>query len=177
MILGPMLGYNYVIVYWGNLSFLLPSARAQTCTPLGCIQTYVLMNSSIPSTRDPPYACRGERVTYFCQVLNGASLQWASEPDICTSVPISYTSGDNEGELRLRGAYQSNLTSVVRNPPNSNFTSSLLLDTSGSMDSVTVVCGDQISSCISVQNQSVISITGKYMYVCVIPKSWSVTLK
>jgi len=131
------------------------------CTPLGCIQTRVLMNSSIPSTRYPPYVCRGEGVTFCCQVFNGASLQWASEPDICTSVPISYTSGDNEGELRVRGAYRSNLTSIVRNPPNSNFTSSLLLDTSGSMDSVTVQCGDQLSSCINTQVQTTLNITGK----------------
>lgn len=141
--------------------------HAQTCTPLGCIQTHVLLNSNIPSTRRPPYACRRERVTFSCQVLNGASLQWASEPDICASVPISYTSGDIQGELRVRGAYQSNLTSIVRNPPNSNFTSSLLLDTRGSMDSVTVQCGDQLSSCISTQVQNIISITGKYIYVCV----------
>lgn len=151
-------------MYEGTLSlFLLSAVHTQMCTQLVCTRTSALMNSTIPSTRNPPYVCRGMTAEFFCQVENGASLQWASEPQICSTVPISYTPFDSEGDIRERDAYQSNLTSIIRNPPFSNFTSSLLLNTTESMDSVMVQCGDQLSSCTSTQTQSTFNVTGKYM--------------
>ena len=130
------------------------------CTPISCM-TYVVLNSTTPSTRNPPYACRGEQLTFTCEVMNTVSLQWASEPDILCRNPISYTAGDDEGERRRRGFYQSYLISVARDPPNSNFTSNLTFIPPQSVDSVTVVCGNQLLFCSSTEAERTVRITGK----------------
>ena len=139
--------------------FLLSPARTQ-CTPLDCIRTSVFMNSST-LTRNPPYACRGIEVRFECEVENGASLQWASEPAICSTMPLSYTSRAVEGAVEERAGYRSYLTSIQPNPPYSNFTSSLTFTPHGS--NVTIQCGDQLSSCTTTQDRNTIYITGKYM--------------
>ena len=131
------------------------------CTPISCI-TSVHLNSTATSTRDLQYACRGEQLTFTCEVMNAASLQWVSEPDILCNNTISYTAGDNEGERRIKGFYQSYLISVARNPPNSNFTSNLTFIPPQSMDSVTVICGNQLSVCSSTEAERTVRITGKY---------------
>ena len=130
------------------------------CTPRSCI-TSVHLNSTITSTRNPQYACRGEQLTLTCGVTNAVSLQWASEPDILCNSTISYTAGDDEGERRIKGSYQSYLVSVARDPPFSNFTSNLTFTPSESVNSVTVVCGNQLSLCSGTEAERIIMITGK----------------
>ena len=100
-------------------------------------------------------------MTFSCEVMGGASLQWVSGSEIPCDNPISYGSGDDEGEIKTRGSYQSRLISVALSPPESNFTSNLTFTPSPSVNSVTVVCGDQLSSCCSSENRSTIIITGK----------------
>ena len=132
------------------------------CTPVSCI-TSAILNSTTTSARNPPYACRDEQLVFVCEVMNAVSLQWASEHDILCSNAISYTAGDNEGERRTRieNLYQSYLISVVRDPPNSNFTSNLTFTPSLSVNSVTVVCGDQLSLCRGTEVKHTVRITGK----------------
>ena len=130
------------------------------CTPISCI-TSVVLNSTTTSARNPPYACRGDHLTFTCKVTNAVSLQWASEPDLLCSNPISYTAGDDEGERRTRGFYQSYLISVARDPPNSNFTSNLTFTPPLSLNSVTVVCGNQLSLCSNTEAEHTVRITGK----------------
>ena len=136
------------------------------CAPSSCIgtisvdlRTSVFLNST--ATRDPPYACRGEEITFSCEVMNGISLQWVSEPDIPCNRPLGYTVGDDEGKTRTRGSYQSRLTSVVRNPLNYYLNSLLTFTPPRSTDSVTVVCGDQLSLCSNTETERTLNITGK----------------
>ena len=131
------------------------------CTPISCV-TSVVLNSTTTSARNPPYACRGEQLVFNCEVMNAVSLQWASEPDILCGNAISYTAGDDEGETRPSGFYQSYLISVARDPPNSNFTSNLTFAPPESVTKVTVVCGNQLSLCSSTEAERTVSITGKY---------------
>ena len=124
------------------------------------MRTSVLLN--LTSTHDPPYACRGEGITFSCEVMNGISLQWASEPDILRNRPIGFTTGDDEGERRTRDSYQSRLVSVQHHPQNPYLKSVLTYTPpAGSMDSVTVVCGDQLSLYNSAEAECTVSITGK----------------
>ena len=109
------------------------------------------------SPRDSLYACRGEEVTFECQVTHGASLEWASEPDILRSRPLSYSAINEPVETRSRGFYQSCLISITRRPPRSNFSSNLTFTPSSP---VTVVCGDQVAFC-SVEEEYALAITGK----------------
>ena len=131
------------------------------CTPISCV-TSVVLNSTTTRARNPPYACRGEQLVFNCEVMNAVSLQWASEPDILCDNAISYTAGDDEGETRPSGLFQSYLISVVRNPPNSNFSSNLTFTPSESVTNVTVVCGNQLSLCSSTEAERTVRITGKY---------------
>lgn len=141
--------------------FFCNTACAQSvCTPVSC-ETRVYLSSSTASKRDPPYACRGEELVFHCAVVNGASLQWASEPDIPCNRSLGYTMGDDEGEIRTRGPYQSRLTSVTRNSPNLQLSSVLTFIPSASVDNVTVVCGDQLSLCSSTKEESTINIAGE----------------
>ena len=119
------------------------------------------MHLAAISPHNLPYACRGENVTFECQVTYGASLQWASEPHIPRSWPLSYIASNEPGETRRRGSYQSYLLSVTPSPPISNFSSNLTFTPSSS---VTVVCGDQIASC-STEEEYTLVITGKSMLI------------
>ena len=144
------------------LSLFLSTVLSQsTCPPVSCIRTFVFLNSS--ATGNPPYACRGTAVTFCCAVLNGASLQWVSEPQICTDVPFSYTSVDVDGAQRVtpNGAYRANVTSIMRAPPFSNFTSNLIFTPTESTESVTVTCGDQLSACSSTRAELAVRYVGK----------------
>ena len=118
---------------------------------------------SLTNTRHSQYACRNEEVTFNCDVINGISLQWVSEPHIPCDVPISYAIGDVEGETRTRDSHQSHLVSVTRNPLNSSISSNLTFTANGSVNSVTVVCGDQLQLCNSAEDEWTLNITGKCM--------------
>ena len=132
------------------------------CTPPPCIRTSVQLSSNAISGQSPPYGCRGKTLTFVCEVINGISLQWVSEPDICRSVPIRYTPANEEGDTNGSGSlYRSHLMSVVRNPPFSNFSSNLTFTPNASVNSVTVQCGDQLSSCSNTEAESTVTITGK----------------
>ena len=121
----------------------------------------VSLKSATASTRDPPYACRGEGLVFNCTVKNGASIQWASEPDISCDNPLSFTTADSDGNHKERGSYQSYLVSVARGLPFSNFTSNLTFTPPESVNNVTVVCGDQLSSYSITKDESTLSIIGK----------------
>ena len=91
------------------------------CTPISCV-TSVHLNVTTASIRDPPYACHGEQLTFTCEVVNAASLQWAFEPDVPCDMPISYTTGDDEGELRqvsihFRFSQVNTLNSISKSTP------------------------------------------------------------
>ena len=131
------------------------------CDPPPCVRRSVHLSSNASSIRDPPYICRGEGLTFTCHIVNGAGLQWVSEPDICRSTPIRYTTAENEGDLGSGGNYQSYLISVVRGPPFSNFSSNLTFTPPRSVNNVTVVCGDQLSLCSSTEDEYTLNITGK----------------
>ena len=140
--------------------------NAQNGRPPGltsCIRTSVFLAPVAVSAHNPRYACRGEEVAFICEVTYGASLEWASEPDISRNLPISYTAFNIEGETRTSGSYRSHLVSVARSPPRSNFTSNLTFAPSPSVNSVTVVCGDQLSSCRKTEEIHTLAITGKCM--------------
>ena len=114
---------------------------------------------SLTSTRDPPYVCHSEEIEFSCEVINGISLQWVSEPDIPCNRPLGYTMGDDEGETRTRGSYHSHLVPVAQS--SSNLRSVLTFTPARSMDSVTVVCGDQLSLCPSTEAEHTVNVTGK----------------
>jgi len=129
--------------------------------PLTCIRTSAVLTSNVSTTRNPPYACRGEQLFYMCEVINGLTLQWASEPNICRNMPISFTTGDDDGEIRQIDIFESRLISAARAPPSSNFTSVFTFTPPPSVNNVTVVCGNQLSFCTSTEDQLTIGITGK----------------
>ena len=112
-----------------------------------CFRTSVHLAPGAVSAHDSPYACRGEEVTFKCQVTHAASLEWASEPGILRNLPLSYTAFDEAGQTRRRDSYRSRLLSVTPSPPRSNFSSVLIFTPSPSVNSVRVVCGDQLASC------------------------------
>ena len=149
--------------------FSVPAVHTRgLCVPSSCTRTSVDQRKSViltlTNTRDPPYACRDEEVTFNCDVINGISLQWVSKPVIPCNVPISYAIGDVEGDMRARGStYQSHLISVARNRLNSNFSSNLTFTANGSANSVTVVCGDRLRLCRSTEVKRTLNITGKCM--------------
>ena len=156
---------NYV------LNFFCPHAivTQSECPTMSCIRTSVRLSPSSTGARNPPYACRDEDVTFTCEVINARSLQWASEPDICRNVPFSYTPVDDEGETRVSpsGSFQSNITFISSRPPYSNFSSVLTFTPPGPVDNVTVVCGDQLSSCTSTQDENTINYAGKCIVVSI----------
>ena len=151
---------------WRKWFLLFVAPTQGVCSPTSCA-TSVHLNVTPASVRDPPYACRGEQLTFSCEVVNAPSLQWAFEPDIPCDMPISYTTGDDEGETKGMGSYQSRLISVTRNPPNSNFSSDLTYTPPRSMDSVTVVCGNQLHFCSRTQSELTLMLTGKCHVVSV----------
>ena len=159
-----LLWYNSVIVYIvlvKVISLLSAAHTPDVCTTGSCTRTSVFLNSTA-STRDPPYACHGEELVFHCEVVNGVTLNWASVPDIPCDNPISYTPGDSDGQMKeRRGLYRSYLVSVSRNPPNSNFTSNLTFTPPESLNSVTVVCGNQLSLCSGTEAKNTLTITGK----------------
>ena len=142
---------------------LLSAAHTpNVCSPATCTRTSVFLSSITASTRDPPYACRGEQLVFSCEVVNAVTLHWASKPNLTCEIPLSYTPSDIEGARKDRGGfYQSHLVSVAPNPPHSNFSSVLKFTPPGSMNNVTVVCGDRLSSCSSTEAEITLSITGK----------------
>ena len=154
--------YLYISLYLLNLLLLNFPVHAQNvCTPVSCIRTSVFLALNTSNPRNPPYACRGEQLQFICEVTNGLTLQWASEPVICRDTPISYTTGDIVGETRQIDIYQSHLVSIARRPPSSNFTSSFTFTPLASANSVTVVCGNQLPFCSSTEAELTLSFTGK----------------
>ena len=140
----------------------LPTVLAQSkCRPMSCFRTSVHLSPSSIGARDPTYACRSEGVTFICEVINGVALQWASEPDIPCDNPMSYTAGDDVGEIRAVGSYKSRLISIARNPPHSNFSSVLTVIPPQFVNNVTIQCGDLISSCCSTEAESTVNFAGK----------------
>ena len=126
------------------------------------VRTSVVLRSTI--TRNPPYACRDEDVTFNCEVMNGVVLQWVSKPDIPCDNPITFSTGDDVGHRIQRGSsIISRLVSVARDIPTSNLSSVLILTPPQLVKSVTVVCGNQLPNCPITEDRHTISITGKYM--------------
>ena len=130
---------------------------------MSCYRTSFHLSPSSIGTRGPPYACRGENVTFICEVVNGRTLQWASEPNIPCELPTTYTAGDDAGEIRAVGSYRSHLLSVARAPPYSNFSLDLTVISPQFVNSVTVQCGDQLSACSNTEAESTVNITGKHV--------------
>ena len=124
------------------------SLAQSKCHLMSYSRTSVHLSPSSVGARDPPYACRSEEVTFLCQVINGLTLQWASEPDIPCNDPISYTPAD------IVGSYQSRLISIARNPPYSNFSSVLTFIPPQFVNNVTVQCGEQPPICSSTEAES-----------------------
>ena len=143
------------------VSLLSAAHTPDVCTPVSCTRTSVFLSSTTARTRDPPYACHGKELAFSCKVINGVSIQWASEPDIPCKNPLSYTTSDRNGTRKDRGSYHSRLISVARSPPHSNFSSVLKFTPPGNVNNVTVVCGDQLPICSSTEAESTLSITGK----------------
>ena len=134
------------------------------CPPIpSCTRTSVELIPDTVNEQSSPYTCRGHQVTYKCDVTFGPSLEWASEPDICRDLPLSFTAFDAEGENRTSGPYQARLLFVARNPPFSNFSSILTFYPNASVDAITIICGDQLSSCSSTKAESTLTIAGKCM--------------
>ena len=135
------------------------------CAPSSCTGTSATRTTSVvlrtTITRDPPYACREEKLTFNCDVLNGVILQWVSKPDIPCDHAFSFTTNDVVEQTRGNDLYQSYLVSVSRKPPNSNFSSNLTFTPPRSVNNVTVVCGDQLSLCSSTEDEYTLNITGK----------------
>lgn len=159
----------YALNYDLNFSCPHVIVAQSKCSTMSCIRTSVRLSPSSTGARNPPYACRGENVTFTCEVVNARSLQWASEPDICRSVPFTFTAVDDEGEMRVSPSrsYQSNITFIASNPPYSNFSSVLTFIPPGPVDNVTVVCGDQLSSCTSTQTENTVNYAGKCVVVSI----------
>ena len=146
------------------VSLLSAAPTQNVCTPVSCTETSVYLNSTTANRRDSPYACRGEQLVFHCEVVNGAGIQWASEPDISCKDPLSFTTYNSDGDHKERLFYQSYLVSVARDPPSSNFTSNLTFTPPPSVNSVTVVCGNQLPFCTSTAAEFTLSITGKCCY-------------
>ena len=123
----------------------------------------ISLRAEAPIKRNPPFFCRAEQMKFTCEVQNGVSLLWASEPDICCGTSIAYATSDVVGETRRRGNYQANLTHIERHLPFSNFSSDLVT-TSVSGNSVTVSCGDQLSFCSSHAAKTTVNITSKCVF-------------
>ena len=138
------------------------------CTPPPCVRTSVQLSSNATIAQGLSYACRGDKLTFTCHVMNGAGLQWVNEPEICRSLPVGYTPVNSEGDVVTGGSYQSYLISVTRDPPFSNFSSNLTFTPNASVDNVTVQCGDQLSSCSDTQTGITVNITGKCLLVNIV---------
>ena len=128
---------------------------------MSCFRTSVHLSPSSIGARDPPYACRGENVTFMCEVINGHTLQWASEPDIPCELPMTYTAADDDGDIRAVGSYQSRLISIIRNPPYSNFSSILTVILPHFVNNVTVQYGNLLSFCSNTEAESTVNFAGK----------------
>ena len=159
-----ILAYNHIV-----LIKVIPSVSTVhmhgVCAPSSCTGTSAARTTSVvlrtTITRDPPYACREEELTFNCDVLNGVILQWVSKPDIPCDHSFSFTTGHVVGETRENDLYQSHLVSVSRAPPNSNFSSNLTFAPPQSVNSVTVHCGNELSLCSSTEDEYTLNITGK----------------
>ena len=138
------------------------------CMPPPCVRTSVQLNSNAAITQGLPYACRGDELTFTCQVMNGAGLQWVNEPEICRSLPVGYTTASREGDVVRGSSYQSYLISVARAPPFSNFSSNLTFTANPPANNVTVQCGDQLSSCSDREAETTVIITGKCVLINVV---------
>lgn len=138
------------------------------CTPPPCVRTSVQLSSNAAIAQGLLYACRGDQLTFTCQVMNGAGLQWVNEPEICRSLPVGYTTANSEGDVTRGSSYQSYLIAVASAPPFSNFTSNLTFAPNTSVDSVTVQCGDQLSSCSDSETETTVIITGKCFLINVV---------
>ena len=165
---GFTLQCTFVLVLWWWKWFPLSAVYTPgVSTPTSCA-TSVHLNSTIASTRDPPYACCGEQLVFNCVVVDGVALQWVSNPGIPCDDPITFTSGDDEGQRKTRNGdegflFQSYLTSLMSDPPSSNLTSNLTFTPPPSVNSVAVVCEDEHgqSSCCNAKDESTVIITGE----------------
>ena len=138
------------------------------CTPPPCVRTTVQLSSNATIVQGLSYACRGDQLTFTCQVMNGAGLQWVNEPEICRSLPVGYTTSNSEGDMERRGSYQSYLISVASAPPFSNFSSNLTFTANSPGNNVTVQCGDKLSSCSDTETGITVIITGKCLLINVV---------
>ena len=164
---GFTLQCTFVLILWWWKWFPLSAVYTPgVSTPTSCA-TSVHLNSTIASTRDPPYACRGEQLVFNCAVVDGVALQWVAKPGIQCDDPITFTWGDDEGQRKTRnpdeGLFQSYLISLMSDPPNSYFTSNLTFTPRPSVNSVTVICEDERgqSSCCNAKDESTVIITGE----------------
>lgn len=106
-----------------------------------------------------PFVCTGDQLVFTCEVLSAGSLQFAAEPEICRLNPLSYLSGSEEGDRKMNGMFESNLVSLDRHPPTSNFTVTLTGTPTNEM-TLLVLCAERVSSCTGVKEKN-ITVIGK----------------
>lgn len=111
-----------------------------------------------------PSVCIGDQLVFTCEVLSAGSLQFAAEPEICRSRPLTYLSGNDVGDKKIDGMFESNLVSLDRNPPMSNFTVTLNGTPTDEM-TLLVLCGKRVTSCSGVEEKN-ITVIGKYSSLC-----------
>ena len=109
-----------------------------------------------------PIVCTGDQLVFTCEVLRAGSFQFAAEPEICRSNPLSYLSGSHVGETKMKWLFQSKLVSLDRiNPLTSNFTVTLTGTPTDEM-TLLVLCAERVSSCTGVKERN-ITVIGKYI--------------
>jgi len=111
-----------------------------------------------------PFVCTGDQLVFTCEVLSAGSLQFAAEPKICRLHPLNYLSGSDVGDKKISGMFESNLVSLDRNPPMSNFTVTLNGTPTDEM-TLLVLCGERVRSCSGVEEKH-ITVIGKYSSLC-----------
>ena len=100
----------------------------------------VVLNSTVEQN-GRQFACNGEMVTFTCQVIRSASLQWYS-PLIRL---IVYTTRPDDPVIVSRSPFIATRTSIARSGFNSNFTSTLQVTASETFarNDTTVECRNQ----------------------------------
>ena len=90
------------------------------------------------------FACNGEMVTFTCQVVGSLSVQWDSP--LIRQDPIIFSIDPAAPVVVSRSAFIATLTSITRSGTNSNFTSTLQVNSSRTFtrSDTTVECRNQL---------------------------------
>jgi len=116
-----------------------------------------------------PFVCTGDQLVFTCEVLNAGSLEFAAEPEICRQDPITYLSGSDVGSKMTKGMFDSNLESLDRNPPTSNYTVTVTGTPTTKM-TLLVLCAERVDLCIGVKERN-ITVIGKCNGICDVRES------